>query len=225
MAGFVEGVGRGQVSLFPAQLDDYVADDNPVRAVDAFVDGLDLGKLGFTIEPLAMGRPGYRPATMIKIYIYAYLNRIPSSRRIERECQRNVELIWLTGKLAPDHKTIADFRKDNGKAIREVCREGGDRDVAQCPRLQHEARDEYHRSRQAAGGDAGGDGQAALEISAPAAASVRIQAVTGRDLGPDHRVPRKNRARRGGPGNLTRSWRVVTQPGPRASYLRLVRGS
>ena len=123
MAGFVEGVGRGQVSLFPAQLDDYVADDNPVRAVDAFVDGLDLAKLGFTAtEPLATGRPGYRPATMLKIYIYGYLNRIPSSRRMERECQRNIELIWLTGKLAPDHKTIADFRKDNGKAIREVCR-------------------------------------------------------------------------------------------------------
>ena len=122
MAGFVEGVGRGQVSLFPAQLDDYVADDNPVRAVDAFVDGLDLGKLGFTTAPLTTGRPGYRPGTMLKIYIYAYLNRIPSSRRIERECQRNIELIWLTGKLAPDHKTIADFRKDNGKSIREVCR-------------------------------------------------------------------------------------------------------
>jgi transposase len=122
MAGFVEGIERGQVSLFPAQLDDYVADDNPVRAVDAFVDGLDLAKLGFATEPLATGRPGYRPATMLKIYIYGYLNRIPSSRRIERECQRNLELIWLTGKLAPDHKTIADFRKDNGKAIREVCR-------------------------------------------------------------------------------------------------------
>ena len=111
MAGFVEGLGRGQVSLFPAQLDDYVADDNPVRAVDAFVDGLDLAKLGFTdTEPLATGRPGYDPATMLRIYIYAYLNRIPSSRRIERECQRNVELMWLTGRLAPDHKTIADFR-------------------------------------------------------------------------------------------------------------------
>jgi transposase/uncharacterized small protein (DUF1192 family) len=122
MAGFVEGLGRNQVSLFPAQLDDYVAGDNPVRAVDAFVDGLDLAKLGFSTEALATGRPGYRPATMLKIYIYAYLNRIPSSRRIERECQRNIELIWLTGKLAPDHKTIADFRKDNGKPIREVCR-------------------------------------------------------------------------------------------------------
>lgn len=122
MAGFVEGLGRGQASLFPAQLDDYVTDDNPVRAVDAFVDGLDLAKLGFTTEPLATGRPSYHPATMLRIYIYAYLNRIPSSRRIERECQRNIELIWLTGKLAPDHKTIADFRKDNGRAIREVCR-------------------------------------------------------------------------------------------------------
>jgi transposase len=123
MAGFVEGVGRGQVSLFPAQLDDYVADDNPVRAVDAFVDGLDLAKLGFIgTEALATGRPGYQPGTMLRIYIYGYLNRIPSSRRLERECQRNIELIWLTGKLAPDHKTIADFRKDNGKAIREVCR-------------------------------------------------------------------------------------------------------
>jgi transposase len=123
MAGFVEGLGRGQASMFPSQLDDYVTDDNPVRAVDAFVDGLDLAKLGFTgTEPLATGRPGYHPGTMLKIYIYGYLNRIPSSRRLERECQRNIELIWLTGKLAPDHKTIADFRKDNGKAIREVCR-------------------------------------------------------------------------------------------------------
>ena len=123
MAGFVEGLDRGQSAMFPAQLDDYVAEDNPVRAVDAFVDGLDLGKLGFTnVQPLDMGRPGYFAGTMLKIYIYGYLNRIPSSRRLERECQRNIELIWLTGKLAPDFKTIADFRKDNGKAIREVCR-------------------------------------------------------------------------------------------------------
>ena len=98
-------------------------EDNPVRAVDAFVDGLDLAKLGFTSAvPLATGRPGYHPATMLKIYVYGYLNRVPSSRRLERECQRNIELIWLTGRLVPDHKTIADFRKDNGKAIREVCR-------------------------------------------------------------------------------------------------------
>jgi transposase len=123
MAGFVEGMGRGQSSLFPARLEDCVAEDNPVRAVDAFVDGLDLGKLGFTnVQALDVGRPGYFAGTILKIYIYGYLNRIPSSRRLERECQRNVELMWLTGHLAPDHKTIADFRKDNGKAIREVCR-------------------------------------------------------------------------------------------------------
>ncbi len=124
MAGFVEGVDRGQSTLFPALLDDYVAEDNPVRAVDVFVDGLDLDKLGFVgVEPLDTGRPGYHPRMMLKLYIYGYLNRVPSSRRLERECQRNIEMIWLTGELAPDFKTIADFRKDNGKAIREVCRE------------------------------------------------------------------------------------------------------
>jgi transposase len=123
MTRFVEGCDRGQSTLFPVLLDDYVAEDNPVRAIDAFVDGLDLGKLGFArVEPLVTGRPSYHPATLLKIYIYGYLNRIPSSRRLERECQRNIELIWLTGQLAPDFKTIADFRKDNGKAIREVCR-------------------------------------------------------------------------------------------------------
>src|ERR1700745_2515686 len=124
MSGFVEGIDRSQGSLFPAELEDYVAEDNLVRAVDAFVDGLDLGKLGFgRFAPLERGRPCYHPATLLKIYIYGYLNRGPSSRRLERECQRNIELIWLTGHLAPDFKTIADFRKDNGKAIREVCRE------------------------------------------------------------------------------------------------------
>jgi transposase len=124
MAGFVEGIGREQSTMFPAQLDDYVAEDNPVRAVDVFVDGLDLDTLGFVrVQPLDVGRPGYHPATMLKIYIYGYLNRVPSSRRLERECQRNIEVIWLTGHLAPDFKTIADFRKDNGKAIREVCRQ------------------------------------------------------------------------------------------------------
>ena len=123
MSGFVEGIDRSQSSLFPAELEDYVAEDNLVRAVDAFVDGLDLGKLGFgRFAPLERGRPCYHPATLLKIYIYGYLNRVPSSRRLERECQRNIELIWLTGHLAPDFKTIADFRKDNGKAIREVCR-------------------------------------------------------------------------------------------------------
>ena len=123
MSGFVEGIDRSQSSLFPAELEDYVAEDNPVRAVDAFVEGLDLGKLGFgRVAPLERGRPCYHPATLLKIYIYGYLNRVPSSRRLERECQRNIELLWLTGQLAPDFKTIADFRKDNGKAIGEVCR-------------------------------------------------------------------------------------------------------
>jgi transposase len=132
MAGFVEGVDRGQSTLFPALLDDYVAEDNPVRAVDIFVDGLDLDKLGFVgVQPLDTGRPGYHPGMMLKLYIYGYLNRVPSSRRLERECQRNIEMIWLTGRLAPDFKTIADFRKDNGKAIREVCREF----VALCHKL------------------------------------------------------------------------------------------
>ena len=123
MSGFVEGIDGSQSTFFPATLDDYVAEENPVRAVDAFVEGIDLGKLGFgRVTPLEQGRPGYHPATLLKIYIYGYLNRVPSSRRLERECQRNIELIWLTGHLAPDFKTIADFRKDNGKAIREVCR-------------------------------------------------------------------------------------------------------
>ena len=123
MSGFVEGIDRSQSTLFPAMLDDYVAEDNLVRAVDAFVEGLDLGKLGFgRVAPLEKGRPAYHPATLLKIYIYGYLNRVPSSRRLERECQRNIELVWLTGHLAPDFKTIADFRKDNGKAICEVCR-------------------------------------------------------------------------------------------------------
>jgi transposase len=123
MAGFVEGTDRGQMTLLPARLDDYIAEDNPARAVDVFVDNLDLDKLGFIrVQPLDMGRPGYDPRMMLKLYIYGYLNRVPSSRRLERECQRNIEVIWLTGQLAPDFKTIADFRKDNGKAIREVCR-------------------------------------------------------------------------------------------------------
>src|SRR5216684_5102855 len=123
MKRFVEGTDREQSTLFPAVLDDYIGDDNAVRAIDVFVEGLDLAKLGFDgVEPLATGRPAYHPATQLKIYIYGYLNRIQSSRRLERECQRNVELVWLTGRLVPDFKTIADFRKDNGEAIRKVCR-------------------------------------------------------------------------------------------------------
>src|SRR6202041_2726976 len=123
MTRFVVGDDRSQSTLFPECLEDYLAEDNPVRAIDVFVDELDLGGLGFDgVEPEATGRPAYHPATLLKIYIYGYLNRVSSSRRLERECQRNIELVWLTGQLAPDFKTIADFRKDNGKAIREVCR-------------------------------------------------------------------------------------------------------
>src|SRR5580704_14069675 len=126
MKRFVEGTDRGQITLFPAVLDDYVGEDNPVRAIDVFVDGLDLAKLGFDgVAPLATGRPAYHPAPLLKIYIYGYFNRVQSSRRLERECQRNVELVWLTGHLMPDFKTIADFRKDNGEAIRKVCRPRG----------------------------------------------------------------------------------------------------
>jgi transposase len=124
MKRYVEGEDRSQSTLFPERLDDYIAEDNPVRAIDVFIDALDLERLGFDgMQPEATGRPAYHPATLLKIYIYGYLNRVQSSRRLEREAQRNVELIWLTGRLMPDFKTIADFRKDNGKAIRSVCRE------------------------------------------------------------------------------------------------------
>jgi transposase len=123
MSGFIQGESRTQSTLLPECLDDYIHEDNPVRVVDVFVDRLELGKLGFKVSPADTGRPGYHPATMLKLYIYGYLSRIPSSRRLEREAIRNVELIWLLGRLAPDFKTIADFRKDNGKAIKRVCRE------------------------------------------------------------------------------------------------------
>jgi transposase len=123
MKRFVQGESRTQSTLLPESLDDYVADTNPVRVVDVFVDELDLGKLGFEgVAPASTGRPSYHPAVLLKIYIYGYLNRIQSSRRLERESQRNVELMWLTGRLMPDFKSIANFRKDNGKAIRNVCR-------------------------------------------------------------------------------------------------------
>jgi len=124
MKRFVEGEDRTQVTLLPECLDDYVEAENPVRVIEVFVDELDLGELGFVgVEPLATGRPSYHPAVLLKIYIYGYLNRIQSSRRLEREAQRNVELMWLTGRLRPDFKTIANFRKDNGRAIRNVCRQ------------------------------------------------------------------------------------------------------
>ena len=124
MTRYVEGQERSQTTLFPESLDEYIAEDNPVRVVDVFVDELDLKALGFEgAEPEATGRPAYHSATLLKIYIYGYLNRVQSSRRLERETQRNLELIWLTGRLSPDFKTTADFRKDNGPAIRRVCRE------------------------------------------------------------------------------------------------------
>jgi len=124
MKRFVQGQSRTQTTLLPECLDDYVSEDNPVRVIDAFVDQIDLGQLGFEgVDPAATGRPAYHPAVLLKIYIYGYLNRVQSSRRLERETQRNVELMWLIERLTPDFKTIANFRKDNGKAIRGVCRQ------------------------------------------------------------------------------------------------------
>jgi len=132
MKRFIEGEERTQVTLLPACLEDYVEAENPVRVVEVFVEGLDLGELGFVgVDPAATGRPAYHPAVLLKLYIYGYLNRIQSSRRLEREAQRNVELMWLTGRLTPDFKTIANFRKDNGRAIRKVCRQF----VVLCQRL------------------------------------------------------------------------------------------
>ena len=123
MSGYIEGEDRHQATLFPERLDDYVGEDSAVRVIDVFIDDLDLSGLGFKMNLNDTGRPAYHPSTLLKIYVYGYLNRVQSSRRLEREAQRNVELMWLTGLLAPDFKTIADFRRDNGKAIRLVCRE------------------------------------------------------------------------------------------------------
>jgi transposase len=122
MKRFVEGVDRGQSTLFPEHLEDWIGEDNPVRVIDVFVDELALGDLGFErVARAAHGRPAYHPSVLLKLYIYGYLNRVQSSRRLEREAGRNVEVMWLTERLAPDHKTIADFRKDNGRALRKVC--------------------------------------------------------------------------------------------------------
>jgi transposase len=122
MKRFVEGSDRGQSTLFPECVADWIGEDNPVRVIDVFVEELDLADLGFGgVNPEVTGRPSYHPAVLLKLYIYGYLNRVQSSRRLEREAGRNVEVMWLTGRLAPDHKTIADFRKDNGRAIRQVC--------------------------------------------------------------------------------------------------------
>jgi transposase len=122
MKRFVEGADRAQATLLPECLEDWIEEDNPVRAIDAFVDALDLAKLGFDgVAPAATGRPAFHPSVLLKLYIYGYLNRVQSSRRLEREAGRNLELLWLLGRLVPDHKTIADFRKDNGDALRRVC--------------------------------------------------------------------------------------------------------
>src|SRR6202030_374415 len=122
MKRFVEGMDRGQSTLFPECLEDWICEDNPVRVIDVFVGGLDLAELRFCgVDPEATGRPSYHPSVLLKLYIYGYLNRVQSSRRLEREACRNVEVMWLAGRLVPDHKTIADFRKDNGPAIRKVC--------------------------------------------------------------------------------------------------------
>ena len=122
MKRFVEGTDRGQSTLFPECLEDWIGEDNPVRVIDAFVEELDLAELGFDgVDPEATGRPSYHPSVLLKLYIYGYLNRVQSSRRLEREAGHNVEVMWLSGRLAPDHKTIADFRKNNGSAIRQVC--------------------------------------------------------------------------------------------------------
>ena len=123
MSGFIEGEDRHQATLFPESLDEYIAEDSAVRVIDVFIDDLDISGLGFKTEPAATGRPGYHPRMMLKLYVYGYLNKVQTSRDLEKEAQRNVELMWLTGRLAPDFKTIADFRKDNGVAIRLVCRE------------------------------------------------------------------------------------------------------
>src|SRR5438477_106010 len=122
MKRFMVGSDRGQSTLLPECLDDWIDESNPVRAVDAFVDALDLAELGFDgVVPEVTGRPSYHPSALLKLYIYGYLNRVQSSRRLEREAGRNLEVIWLLGRLVPDDKTIADFRKENGTAIRQVC--------------------------------------------------------------------------------------------------------
>src|SRR3989440_7500446 len=121
MRRFIEGADRGQSTLFPDCLEDWIGEDNPVRVIDVFVDELDLADLGFSgVEAEVTGRPSYHPSALLKLYIYGYLNRVQSSRRLEREASRNVEVMWLLARLAPDHKTIADFRKDNGPGIKSL---------------------------------------------------------------------------------------------------------
>ena len=122
MERFVEGEDRAQQVMVPPNLEDYVGEDNPVRVVDVYIDEQDLAALGFArVMPKVTSRPAYHPSTLLKIYLYGYLNRIQSSRRLVREAGCNIKLMWLTGRLAPDFKTITDFRKDNGPAIQAVC--------------------------------------------------------------------------------------------------------
>jgi transposase len=117
MSGFIQGQARTQSTLFPEMLDDFVVEDSAVRVIDFFIDNLNLAGLGFKTEPNRKGRPAYHPIILLKIFVYGYFNQVHSSRRLEREALRNIELMWLVGRLAPDFKTIADFRKDNRQAI------------------------------------------------------------------------------------------------------------
>ncbi len=151
MKRFIQGEQRGQSTLLPESLDEYVSDTNPVRVVDVFVDELDLAMLGFDgVIPAETGSSAYHPAILLKIYIYGYLNRIQSSRRLKQEAQRNVELMGLTGRLTHDFKTIAHFRKDNSKAIRSVCRQF----VLLCQQLGlFGAKPGQHRRQQIQGGE------------------------------------------------------------------------
>src|SRR6202007_2322573 len=121
MKRFIEGADRRQWNLLPASLDDWVSEDNPVRAIDAFVDALDLAELGFKVEPAATGRPSFHPSVHLKLYIYGYVNRVQSSRRLEREAGRNLEVMWLLGRFTPDHNTLPHFCKVNGPTLRKVC--------------------------------------------------------------------------------------------------------
>src|SRR5437899_10423741 len=131
---FIRGVTRNQVMLFPESVEDYITEDNPVRFIDAFVSSLDLAQLGFRrAQPAETGRPAYDPGDLLRLYLYGYLNRVRSSWMLERETKVKLELMWLLGKLGPDFKTIADFRRDNLKAIKQVCRES----ILRCRKLSH----------------------------------------------------------------------------------------
>src|SRR3974390_2052173 len=133
MKRFVEGTDRGQSTLFPECLDDWTDENNPVRVIDAFVDTLDLAELGFEgVEPAETGRPAYHPSVLLKLYVYGYLNQVQSSRRLEREAGRNVELMWLLGRLVPDHKTVAHLPQDTTAALRPAGKGGG----SKCRRLR-----------------------------------------------------------------------------------------